>query len=263
MRDTEKEYFDTYNKLAVDKSVFSEKWQAGDYWMTASEAKEAGFITNVKEKVQIDRGTAMMIAACGGIEVEEVKELKERDMDVRMIARSLGMDESSSEEQVKARLEEHRRQSEELSRMKAESEAREKREKVEKIKAALDKAVLEKRIIAQSRPTWETLLNENFDSANAALEAISPVVSLSKQIGGAPGSGTQTHTHQGKTFEELQENDPGALDELQDMGHYGGYTEADFEKLLQVLSQVKGKFMMSSYPSDLHSRYTKQYGWNH
>jgi DNA adenine methylase len=46
-----------------------------------------------------------------------------------------------------------------------------------------------------------------------------------------------------------------------DMGHYAGYTSADFEKLLQLLATLKGKFMLSSYPSDLVSNYAKRYGW--
>jgi DNA adenine methylase len=46
-----------------------------------------------------------------------------------------------------------------------------------------------------------------------------------------------------------------------DMGHYGGYTEADFENLLRTLSQVKGKFMLSSYPSDLLNQYVTKHGW--
>jgi len=46
-----------------------------------------------------------------------------------------------------------------------------------------------------------------------------------------------------------------------DMGHYGGYTAADFEKLLQLLPTLKGKFMVSSYPSDLLEKYVKMNGW--
>ncbi len=46
-----------------------------------------------------------------------------------------------------------------------------------------------------------------------------------------------------------------------DMGHYGGYTADDFEKLLQVCSQLKGKFMLSSYPSDLLYKYAHKHGW--
>lgn len=46
-----------------------------------------------------------------------------------------------------------------------------------------------------------------------------------------------------------------------DCAHYGGYTEADFRELLDVLSRIKGKFLLSSYPSDLLSSYIKKYGW--
>jgi len=46
------------------------------------------------------------------------------------------------------------------------------------------------------------------------------------------------------------------------MGHYKGYTEQDFENLLQVLSEIKGKFLLSSYPSELIEKYTKKYKWH-
>jgi DNA adenine methylase len=46
-----------------------------------------------------------------------------------------------------------------------------------------------------------------------------------------------------------------------DMGHYGGYTVADFERLLQTLTTLKGKFMLSSYPSGILSEYVTKAGW--
>jgi DNA adenine methylase len=45
------------------------------------------------------------------------------------------------------------------------------------------------------------------------------------------------------------------------MGHYKGYTERDFEALLQLLSQIKGKFLLSSYPSELLEKYSKKHKW--
>lgn len=45
------------------------------------------------------------------------------------------------------------------------------------------------------------------------------------------------------------------------MGHYDGYSINDYEELLQTLSNIKGKFMLSSYPSQILTQYTKQYGW--
>lgn len=46
-----------------------------------------------------------------------------------------------------------------------------------------------------------------------------------------------------------------------DCGHYDGYSLEDFEALLKHLSRIEGKFLLSSYPSDVLSQYTKQYGW--
>ena len=46
-----------------------------------------------------------------------------------------------------------------------------------------------------------------------------------------------------------------------EMGHYKGYTKADFEQLLKALSTIKGKFLSSSYPSELLTQYIKANGW--
>lgn len=46
-----------------------------------------------------------------------------------------------------------------------------------------------------------------------------------------------------------------------DCGHYDGYTEQDFVRLLEGLAAVKGKFLLSSYPSDVLAKYVNKYGW--
>ena len=45
------------------------------------------------------------------------------------------------------------------------------------------------------------------------------------------------------------------------MGHYGGYTKEDFRKLLETLTKIKGKFLLTSYPSELLSHFTEKHGW--
>lgn len=42
-----------------------------------------------------------------------------------------------------------------------------------------------------------------------------------------------------------------------DMGHYTGYTDNDFERLLSALLALKGKFILTCYPSDLLDRYAE------
>jgi len=45
------------------------------------------------------------------------------------------------------------------------------------------------------------------------------------------------------------------------MGHYSGYTQEDFKALLKVLENLKGKFILSSYPSELLTEFSKRNGW--
>jgi DNA adenine methylase len=44
-------------------------------------------------------------------------------------------------------------------------------------------------------------------------------------------------------------------------GHYKGYSERDFTNLLELLSSIKGKFLLSSYPSDVLKKHTKEHKW--
>lgn len=46
------------------------------------------------------------------------------------------------------------------------------------------------------------------------------------------------------------------------MGHYKGYTLNDFESLLKELTEIKGKFILSSYNSEILLEYTKKFNWH-
>lgn len=46
-----------------------------------------------------------------------------------------------------------------------------------------------------------------------------------------------------------------------DLGHYDGYSEKDYEELLKLLSSIEGKFILSSYPSVVLTRYTTKNKW--
>ena len=46
-----------------------------------------------------------------------------------------------------------------------------------------------------------------------------------------------------------------------DQGHYKGYSENDYRELLNALAKVKGKFLLSSYPSKILSSYINKYKW--
>ncbi len=48
-----------------------------------------------------------------------------------------------------------------------------------------------------------------------------------------------------------------------DCGHYKKYKETDYKSLLDTLVNIKGKFLLSSYPSGILNRYISKYGWHH
>lgn len=47
-----------------------------------------------------------------------------------------------------------------------------------------------------------------------------------------------------------------------DCGHYDGYGWNDYEALLRTLEKIQGKFLLSSYPSELLTEFTKRNGWH-
>ncbi|MGB0870940.1 MAG: DNA adenine methylase [Flavobacteriales bacterium] len=45
------------------------------------------------------------------------------------------------------------------------------------------------------------------------------------------------------------------------LGHYGGYEEIHFRRDLDVLAKTPGKFLLSSYPSEILNEYIQKHGW--
>ena len=54
--------------------------------------------------------------------------------------------------------------------------------------------------------------------------------------------------------------DPPYIDS--DCGHYKGYTKADYTKLLEALTTLQGKFLLSSYPSEILNQYAEKQNWH-
>ena len=47
-----------------------------------------------------------------------------------------------------------------------------------------------------------------------------------------------------------------------DQGHYDGYTQEDFDALLNLLAAIKGKFLLSSYRNKSLGEFTERHGWH-
>lgn len=208
-------YREAFLARCKDKKKFRDAWEKGDYWMTAKEAKEQGFVTAVSGKAKINKETATALMNCGYAGTIEITETEssinpiktKNDMDVTMLANRLGMAETSTEAQVLAQIDVYKRKAERTDMLeRQESERREK-----EIETLLNEAIREKRITADVKDDWKQMLSGNFDSAKRMLQAMKPVEMPRVN----PPASSAAVTFGGKKWEDLQD-DPKALRKLMD-----------------------------------------------
>jgi len=212
-------YYETYKaKLKKPEADFKAKWDGGDFWMTAQEAKDWGFITDIKEPVKITKALADSIKAIGSplnFSPEDIINSQsniEKEMNLQAIALTLGLDANASEADITARIAANAKKAADYDALVAATAQKEKTEKADKIKATLDKAEKEHRIKADTRANWQSMLEANYETTLKVLDSIQAVEKLSTEIiASADGLGK---TYQGKTFEQLQDENPDALEAL-------------------------------------------------
>lgn len=215
-------YYDAYKVvLKKPEKEFKAKWDSGDFWMTAQEAKDWGFVTDIKDSVKIDQQTAQAIQESGSpIAIAKGDITKgsknKKNMDLTATATALGMDANSTEEQVNARIADNAIKAKELGTLKTQQAQTKKDEQVKKIKDELDKAEKEKRISADSRANWQAQFEKDFEGTSALLGGLQAIVKpLSDGI--KPSTDAKIGaTYQGKNFEQLQDDSPELLAELED-----------------------------------------------
>jgi ATP-dependent protease ClpP protease subunit len=106
LKDVEELYYNAYKAVVSDIAELDKHWGAGDWWMTANEAKEIGFITNVKPRIKIDKDTAEQARACGCpvALVPETSTKIKNDKKMDFIALALGLASGATEADITAKL---------------------------------------------------------------------------------------------------------------------------------------------------------------
>lgn len=212
-------YYAAYvEKCTKSEKELSEKWESGDFWMTAQEAKDWGFVTEIKEAVKVTKALAAQIKKSGSpiafAQTDIIVEPNIDKMNLQATALLLGLGAEATEEQVNARIKANAEKASKYDALKAETERKEKAEKAKKIKAFLDEKEKQKVINATNRTKWQQLLEADFEGNKVLLDDMQPVQKLSAEIKtSADGTGA---TYQGKTFEQLQDENPEALAELEE-----------------------------------------------
>lgn len=198
------QYLAAYKKKSTDTAELERQWETGDWWMSAQEALDAGFVTSVKAPIPIDGKAHAMIVACG-CPTDKIPQsiIKTNEMELKETAKALGLPESATQAEVNARIAENRR---ELDSLKAERAREQQEARAAQIHNDVQAAVNDKRITADNVSMWEDALAADYEKNSKLLASLSPV----QKIPVKPSAGSAAATG-GKTFEQLQEENPEAL----------------------------------------------------
>ena len=202
-------YFQAYlKKTTMKEDELKKKWEAGDFWMNAKEAKKYGFASSIEGKASITTASAKEIAEAGytgPVAITEITNpLNNEEMELNALLVQFGMPANTTEDKFIQTVSEWKRKAERTEMLEKKEEERQSAE----IESLLNKAILEKRITADAKDDWKETLESNFETGKRMLESLSPVVKPSIKV---PASKGTTE----KTFEQLQDEDPEALARLE------------------------------------------------
>lgn len=220
----------TFLKVYAANSTFTEeeiaaKWK-DDWWMTAEEAKQYGFINSIDGELELEldpEETAAVQSSIEGlpepvmaaVKVTTSNKHNSTKMDKDQL-KALGLPENATPEQVNAKIAELNAQADKATKLETQIKEKETTSAKERAEVVVDAAVAAKKITASQREGFVTMATANYEEAKAVLDSMKPVVSLSKELpaGGKP-SGKNTDPEAKNrtdwTYENYQENDPKAL----------------------------------------------------
>lgn len=199
LRNVETLYYEAYKSAVADVAALDKHWAAGDWWMTAAEAKEMGFISGVKQKIKIDKDTAEQARACGcPVALVVDTETKKNNNKMEFIALALGLKADATEAEITA----------ELTKLKGQAARVDELEKtIKEVRAAqvtaLVDAAVGKKITADKRQHFVDLGNSaGMDVLRNTLDAIPGIVKPMDVI--VPSKTVDGKTTE-KKFEDLTE----------------------------------------------------------
>lgn len=208
LENTTSDYKSSYaKKMSKTEDDIEAMFAKGDYWMTAQKAKEEGLIDEIiNEKENITAESLELLVACGAPIIPKDTETEYKMKNRNQIIASLGLPADATDEQIEAKAKEVKAQADQVEAIKASQETERKRQ----IKAAVDKAVLDKKITADLSSKYEEIGDKSgLETLNAVLDAMPVIVKPSTQF--QSGANPNATGREKWTMEDYQEKDPEAL----------------------------------------------------
>lgn len=226
LENTENAYRTAYAKaFGKTEAEIDALWQ-NDYWMTAGEALELGLIQNIiTANIEWDNTAIESLSACGAPKIP--KPINNNEMDRNKVIAALGLAADATDEQIYTAIASTKQKAGASETLEAQLE----QEKKQKVEALVASAILEKKITADQKKTYEDLATANYEATEKALKSMPVLEALSGSIT-TPNSvgGTMPTDRAHWTYEDYVNNDPKAFDKL---------LETDHAKAMEIFNKRK------------------------
>lgn len=226
LENTENAYRTAYAKaFGKTEAEIDALWQ-NDYWMTAQEALELGLIQNIiTANIEWDNTAIESLSACGAPKIP--KPINNNEMDRNKVIAALGLAADATDEQIYTAIASTKQKAGASETLEAQLE----QEKKQKVEALVASAILEKKITADQKKTYEDLATANYEATEKALKSMPVLEALSGSITTPNSVGGATPTDRANwTYEDYVNNDPEAFDKL---------LETDHAKAMEIFNKRK------------------------
>lgn len=223
LKNVTQDYLAKYSKKTGKTTAeIEELWKAGDYWMSATEAKSDGFIDFIDDEAEavMTAEDVSILEACGAPIIPKVtsenkptqKPKNQNIMNREELIAFLGLSADATDEQIEAaksalKVDALKQRSQEAAdKQKNETEANAKAEKL------VDDAIVAKKLTADQKETWLGLAKADFNGTEKALNAMLSREKLSANL--TPADGSNDASRAKWTLEDYLEKDPEAYEKL-------------------------------------------------
>ena len=201
LRNLQANYLKKYaERTGLTESQVEKLWGSGDYWMSAQEALDQGFVSGITGATEISAELADELTAKGAPNVVATvrtanpisnKQTDNKVNELQIIALSMGLDVNSSAASVQAfikalqdkanNFDVLKKQVDEAEKSRAQTEAA---AKAKEFKAAFDAKVTAKAITEDFRAGYESKFSVNPVATLAEIESLKPVLNISDSLNG-------------------------------------------------------------------------------
>lgn len=175
-------------KTGKSEDEIETMWLQGDVWMTAQEAKDAGFIDEIEtqDEVVTEQDIALLEACAAPVVPAKTVQPKTNDtkMNREALITALGLPADATDDQIEAAVKRNKERADRLSQVEASAE----NTAQTRAEALANEALAAKKITAAQLPQYTALAKADYDNTKAILDGMKSIPQLSAQLEGTQPS---------------------------------------------------------------------------